>query len=213
MSTQRNNLSKSAKCLRIAVLLLLSTIASTTVMADDGGAWISLQANKGWQKGYGFVRLEFRSNQNFGQKEALFGVIGGGVKATPWLKTDLSYEYWNTTVSTHKAVFSATETLTRDALSISLREKLEFAYTPSLSTHSFTLRTRLRAQYNIPGSMFRPYAMAEVFSWKTWIRSLNYVGTEIAFNQHNVLDIFYMYHLPGGGEPVHVIGVGYVFNF
>lgn len=213
MITRRNNIPKSSKSLRLATLLLLTAITSTTVRADDGGAWISLQANKGWEKSYAFMRFEFRSNQNFGHKEAIFGALGGGIKATPWLKTDLSYEYWNTTVSTHKAVLCATGTLIRDALSISIREKLEFAYTPSLSSHSFTLRTRLRAQYNIPGSVFRPYAMAEIFTWKTWIRSLNYVGTEIAFDRHNILDLFYMYHLPNGGEPVHVIGVGYVYNF
>ena len=84
---------------------------------------------------------------------------------------------------------------------------------PAATSTSFTLRSRLRAQYRFPDSIFRPYLMAEIFSWTAWIRSLNYVGTELAFDKHHCIDLFYMYHLPNGSQPVHVLGVGYYFSF
>lgn len=183
--------------------------------ADDAGAWLTLQANKGWQKSYAFARLEHRSCETFNATDAWFTSVGGGYKFTPWFKGDVSYEFWNVGQGTkiHKAVFCGNATLAREGLAVSLKEKLEIAVNPAASSTSFTLRSRLRAQYSVPGSCITPYAMAEVFSWKDWIRSLNYAGCEIAINRHNVIDLFYMYHLPAGSQPVHVLGLGYYFNF
>ena len=179
--------------------------------ADDGGSWINLQMNKSWQKSYGFIRLEHRSNHNFSDTEAKFLAAGLGLKMTPWLKTDLSYECWdvNPDYLIHKAVLTSTGTLSRDGLAVSVREKLEF----TTNSNSFTLRSRLRGQYSIPGTSITPYAQAEVFNWKDWVRSLYYVGSEFRFGSNSMVDIFYLYHLPNGAEPVHVLGLGYYFNF
>lgn len=110
-------------------------------MADDGGAWLSLQVNKGWQNTYAFARLEHRSNNNFSSREAIFTSVGAGYKFAPWFKADLSYEYWdiNPDLNFHKAVLSGAATMTRDALSVSIREKLEFAVNPANQATSFTL--------------------------------------------------------------------------
>ena len=193
--------------------LLLSLILSAS--ADDGGAWLNVQLNKNWQKPYAFARLEFRSNNSFGSTEAVFTSVGGGYKFNDWFKADLSYEYWciNPQFHYHKAVLSGTGTMVRDGLSLSIREKLEFAVNPENRVSSFTLRSRLKAQYSIPGSVFRPYLMAEIFTWSGWIRSLNYVGAELPLNSHHCIDLFYMYHLPNGSQPVHVLGAGYYFSF
>ena len=197
----------------IVICLLLAVIPAA--FADDGGAWITLQANKNWQKPYAFARLEYRSNNRFGSTEAFFISVGGGYKITNWLKADLSYEFWdvNPHINLHKAVLSGTGTLAKDGLSVSLKEKLEFAVNPKDSSTSFTLRSRLRAQYNIPESIFRPYVMAEIFTWSSWIRSLHYIGTELAISKHHCIDLFYMYHLPNGSQPVHILGAGYYFSF
>lgn len=200
---------------RIILSICILFAAVPAAFADDGGAWLSLQVNKGWQKAYAFARLEHRSNNNFSSTEALFTSVGGGYKFTPWLKADLSYEFWdiNPNLNFHKAVLCGTGTMVKDGLSVSLREKLEFAVNPANSSTSFTLRTRLRAQYNIPESIFRPYVMSEIFTWSSWIRSLHYVGAELAIDKHNLVDLFYMYHLPNGGQAVHLLGVGYYFSF
>lgn len=200
---------------RIILLVCLIIAAIPSAVADDGGAWLSVQLNKNWSKPYAFARLEFRSNNKFKSTEAFFTAVGGGYKFAPWFKADLSYEYWriNPQINVHKAVLCGTGTLARDGLSLSIREKLEFAVNPESSDSNFTLRSRLRAQYDIPGGIFRPYLMTEIFSWSSWIRSLNYVGTEIAIGSHHCIDLFYMYHLPNGSQPVHLLGAGYYFSF
>ena len=193
--------------------MLLAAIPAA--IADEGGAWITLQVNKNWEKPYAFLRLEYRSNNNFRSNEAVFTSIGGGYTFALWLRADISYEFWKVfpQVTLHKAVLSGNASLVRDGLTVSLKEKLEFAVNPATTATSFTLRSRLRAQYRFPDSIFRPYLMAEIFSWTAWIRSLNYVGTELAFDKHHCIDLFYMYHLPNGSQPVHVLGVGYYFSF
>lgn len=198
----------------VAVIFFMAC-ACVESRADDGGSWISLQANKSWQKSYGFLRLEHRSFNSFSDTEAKFLATGLGLKLTPWLKADLSYEYWdiNNSVTMHKAVLSGTGTLSRGGLSVSVREKLEFAVNPATSSTSFVLRSRLRAQYSLPDSAFRPYIMSENFAWSSWIRSLYYVGTDIVLSQHSTFDLFYLYHVPAGAQQVHLVGIGYNFNF
>lgn len=201
------------KRLILTIATLLTVIPAA--FADDGGAWLNVQLNKGWQNTYAFVRLEHRSNNNFGSTEAIFTAIGYGYKFAPWFKADLSYEFWdiNPQINFHKAVLTGTGTMVKDGLSVSIREKLEFAVNPANTATSFTLRTRLRAQYNIPDSIVRPYAMSEIFAWSGWIRSLHYVGAELAIDKNNCIDLFYMYHLPNGSQPVHILGAGYYFSF
>ena len=200
---------------RMILALCAFLIAVPAVVADDGGAWLTLQVNKRWQKPYAFLRLEHRSKDKFSSTEAFFLSVGGGYRFVKWLNTDLSYEYWsiNPSLNFHKAVFSATGTLTRGDLSLSVKEKLEFAVNQKNSVTSFTLRSRLRAQYNIPETIFRPYLMSEIFNWSSWIRSLYYAGTELAIGKHHCIDLFYMYHLPNGSQPVHILGAGYYFSF
>lgn len=199
----------------VAAALALSVFTPFVSRADDGGAWLTLQANKGWKDCYAFGRLEYRAKNHFKSTDAWFLAAGGGYKFTPWLKGDLSYEYWDVNLGTsiHKAVLSATATMTRENLSVSIKEKLEFAVTPSKSATSWTMRSRLRAQYSIPNSIFTPYAMAEIFNWSSWIRSLYYAGAEMKLGTHSVLDVFYLHHLPAGAPAVHLLGVAYYFNF
>lgn len=198
---------------RLFSVLALALLIPTAALADDGGSWTSAQVNIGWQKSYAFARIEYRSKNNFSDTDATFLATGAGLKFTKWLKADLSYEYWqvNPEITMHKAVLTSTATLTRDALSVSVREKLEYAINPAASSTSLTLRSRLRAQYSL--GTFTPYAMAEVFNWSSWVRSLYYAGTEVKIGKHNVLDFFYLYHISAAAQPEHVLGVGYFLNF
>lgn len=207
--------STSARAAKLLLATLLFALFLTPAHADDAGSWTSIQVNKGLGRGYAFGRAEHRSNNQFSSTEAMFLVAGGGYKFTPWLKADMSYEYWNINLTTdiHKLVLCSTGTLARDGLSVALREKLELAYNPLVGTVSPTLRSRLRAQYAIPDHKLTPYIMSEIFTWNDWIRSLHYVGAEVPITPHHIIDVFYMFHLPAGAEPVHLLGLGYVFNF
>lgn len=200
---------------KLSLVFILALAFATAARADDGGAWINLQANFGWDKVYGFARVENRTFNDFSDREASFLAVGAGYKFGSWFKADLSYEYWDIAsgVTFHKAVLTDNATLTRENLSVSIRQKLELAVNPANSAKTLTLRTRLRGQYAFPNSHFRPYAMAETFNGSAWVRSLYYLGTEIVFGNHSMLDMFYLYHVPAGSAQEHVIGVGYYFNF
>ena len=207
---------------------LLSALALTAVQAgaqtpSDLGTWTSIQLVKSFGAPYAMARLEHRSFDSIRSTECWFGMVGGGYNFNSWLKGDLSYEYWSIPSAgrmiQHKAVLSFTETLKRDGLAVSLREKYELAYNPDAKSFSNTLRTRLRGQYKIPESIFTPYLMYEFFSLLdngSWVRSLHYAGTEISFGRGHSLDVFYLYHLYGkGGQTAatHVIGIGYNYVF
>ncbi len=199
-----------------AAALLLSVFAASAQEAvkDDAGAWINIQVNGAFGKAYTFARLEHRSNETFSNTECWFAVAGGGYSLTKWLKADANYEFWHLGEGNirHKAVVSTTGSINRSGLSAQVREKLELAYNPANGQWAPTLRSRLRTQYAIPNSAFRPYCMAEIFNWDSWQRSLYYAGTEITLNKSLFLDVFYLYHLPAIGRPVHTLGFGLYIN-
>ena len=179
---------------------------------DDAGSWCSVQVMKPIDKAFLTARLEHRSNSKFGNTECWFLATAAGYKFTPWLTTDLGYEYWSIGGNPcHKAVFGVTGAVRQGDLSVAWREKYELAFNPGKPGAS-TLRSRLRAQYIIPESAFRPYLMAELFSWDGWKRSLYYVGTDIVISKACSFDLFYCYHLQAAGPAVHTAGVGFTLT-
>ena len=211
------------KFVLILSVLALSATRASAQAATDLGTWSSIQLVKSFGAPYAMARLEHRSYDHAGSTECWFAMAGGGYNFNRWLKGDLSYEYWSIPSAgdlvLHKAVLSLTQTLGRDGLSLSLREKYELAYNPDAKSCSNTLRTRLRGQYKVPRSIFTPYLMYEFFSSfdsNKWVRSLHYAGTEISLGKGHSLDLFYMYHLYDKGgltAACHTLGIGYAFVF
>ena len=200
----------------LASLLLLAGSASAQTNTDLG-TWSSIQLVKPWAKPYLTARLEHRSFDHVTATECYFAALGAGTKVTPWLKADLGYEYWRVPsagdITINKATAGVTATMSREALSVILREKYELAFYAGGRT-SGTLRSRLRAQYVIPDSRFTPYMMYEHFQTigEGWQRSLHYVGTEIRLTRAQSLDLFYMYHLfpsTAGISACNVLGICY----
>ena len=206
----------------LAALGLFSARANAQSVSDFG-TWSSIQLIKSFGAPYAMARVEHRSYQNVSDTECWFAMAGGGYNFNSWLKGDLSYEYWSIPSAgymvQHKGVLSLTETLKREGLAVSLREKYEMAYNPASKSISNTLRTRLRGQYKAPDSIFTPYLMYEYFSsldGKGWVRSLHYAGTEISLGHGHSLDLYYMYHLydkAGLTGACHILGAGYNFVF
>ena len=213
---------KKAFVTLLSVFALFAASASAQTVSDFG-TWSSIQLVKSFGAPFAMARLEHRSYNHVSGTECWFAMAGGGYNFNNWLKGDLSYEYWSIPSAgdmvLHKAVLSLTETLKRDALSLSLREKYELAYNPGTKSFSNTLRTRLRGQYKAPESIFTPYLMFEFFSsfdTGKWVRSLHYAGTEISLGRGHSLDFFYMYHLFDKGgltAACHTLGIGYIFVF
>ena len=195
------------------IVFIVISMNSFAQKANDSGAWLNLQVNKGWEKAYAMARFEHRSNNNFGSTECMFVMAGGGYKFTPWLKADLSYEHWkiNPDITQNKLVLSTIGTLSRSGLSAQIREKLEYTFESS-GKAAWNLRSRIRVQYAFENSIFRPYIMSEVFNWNVWRRTLHYAGVELYVSKHSIFDVFYMYHLPNGGPAVHTLGLGYYLN-
>lgn len=203
--------------------LLLASPLTHAQSVSDFGTWSSIQLVKSFGAPYAMARLEHRSFDSVRSTECWFAMAGGGYNFNKWLKGDLSYEYWNIpsagNIIQHKAVLSLTETLKREGLAVSLREKYELAFNPASESISHTLRTRLRGQYKAPDSAFTPYLMYELFGsleGKGWIRSLHYAGTEINLGGGHSLDFFYMYHLYDKQSltgACHLLGAGYNFVF
>ena len=213
---------KKAFVTLLSVFALFAASASAQTVSDFG-TWSSIQLVKSFGAPFAMARLEHRSYNHVSGTECWFAMAGGGYNFNNWLKGDLSYEYWSIPSAgdmvLHKAVLSLTETLKRDALSLSLREKYELAYDPGTKSFSNTLRTRLRGQYKAPESIFTPYLMYELFgsfdSGK-WVRSLHYAGTEISLGGGHSLDFYYLYHLYDKGGQLaacHLLGIGYTFVF
>ena len=206
----------------VSAFLLLS-LNGNAQSVSDYGTWSSIQLVKSFGAPYAMARLEHRSFDHIHDTECWFAMAGGGYNFNNWLKGDLSYEYWSIpsagNMVQHKAVLCLTETLKRESLAVSLREKYELAYNPASQSFSNTLRTRLRGQYKAPDSIFTPYLMYELFGsldGKGWIRSLHYAGTEISLGGGHSLDFFYMYHLydkAGLTGACHLLGAGYTFVF
>ena len=206
----------------LSALMLLSAQVNAQSVSDLG-TWSSIQLIKSFGAPYAMARLEHRSYNSISDTECWFAMAGGGYNFNSWLKGDLSYEYWSIPSAgymvQHKGVLTLNETLKREGLAVSLREKYELAYNPSSKSVSNTLRTRLRGQYKAAESIFTPYLMYEYFSsldGKGWVRSLHYAGTEISLGSGHSLDIYYMYHLydkAGLTAACHVLGLGYVFVF
>ena len=210
------------------VLSILSALALFSAQSNaqsfsDLGTWSSIQLVKSFGAPFAMARLEHRSYDNIGSTECWFAMAGGGYNFNSWFKGDLSYEYWNIPSAgdmiLHKGVLSLTETLKREELAVSLREKYELAYNPDSKSITNTLRTRLRGQYKATDSIFTPYLMFEYFSsldGKGWIRSLHYAGTEISLGKGHSLDFYYMYHLYDKSALIgacHVLGAGYTLVF
>lgn len=191
----------------------LATGQNTLTEGCDFGAWKDVQVVGNFGKAYLVGRAEHRSNNTFKSTECWFMVACGGYRLTPWLSSDVSYEFWNIGGRAfHKAVLGASGTLREGGLSVTLREKYELCLSDGGYVGN-TLRSRLRAQYSPQSGALKPYLMAEIFTWDTWQRSLYYVGTDIRLGGCCSLDLFYLLHLPNGARAVHTLGAGINFNF
>jgi len=213
----------------LIITLLTACLSLSAQTKSDFGTWTSLQVVKVWKNQNGGVspyaqaRAEHRSFENASATESCFITAGGGCVFNKYFKADLNYEFWKlpgySNCTTHKGVVCLAGSITSGGLGFFLREKYEIAYTQELRTTTHTLRTRLRAQYDITNIRLTPYMMYEFFGSLTgagWLRSLHYAGAEFRFGKHNSIDIFYMYNLTAGADGKsgeHVLGFGYNLFF
>lgn len=216
----RMKIKNTILCLAAALVLGTTGISAQT---NDFGTWCSLQAIKIMGKGLATVRVEHRSYDKLSSTQNFFVVLGGAYNFTKWLQLEGGYEYWRIPAAgemqSHRAVLGLIGTVRREGLAVSFRGKYELCFNTVGQTPTGDTRWRLKAQYTFSENSFRPYLMYEMFNGfggKGWIRSLNYLGTEVSLDKHNSLDLFYMYHLyptASGIGSCHLLGAGYFFIF
>lgn len=193
------------------LFLALLTVANVTAYADDFGSWIDVQLNhKFSSKVYSSIRVEHRTKNDMKDLDVWFVRPTIGYNLTSWLKADLSYDFLRTTTTTtHRSLLGITGTLRQGNLSVSVKERWQYAYTPDSKTAANTLRSKFTASYAIPNSIFKPYVAMEVFTDKKWQKTRHYVGTDIKLSSQSSLDVFYLWHTFSDKEAKHIVGLGY----
>jgi len=195
-------------------ILLLLVSLSTAMAQSDFGIWSTVNVSKSWEKSYGYFLGELRTCDNSTKCDCFYTGVGWGYKFTKWLKSDISYEFWDYpgSQSKHKIVLHLHESIKSGDLAVLFREKYELVINPSGSLEN-NLRLRFRAQYSL--KRFVPYIMYEIFfgfEGRGWTQSRHYLGTDFKFSKNHSASIFYMYQLFPSKDS-NILGLGYTFSF
>ena len=200
----------------VALAFAMAAAGSAAAQDEDTfSSWNTIQLKKSWERMYATTRLENRTGDCFIVRQYV------GCKVMPWLKFDVAYDY----IAEHdgavkqRALASLTGTLKQGPLSVSVRERYVISFNrPDGSAEwdapTSVLRSKLTAKYAIPDSRFAPYLAVELFTWEKWKKTRHYAGTEIRIDEHNALDLFYMYYtFVGKSYAQHTLGAGWSLSF
>lgn len=200
--------------MRQFLFLTLLAVANVTAYADDFGSWIDVQLNhKFSNEVYSAIRIEHRTKNNMKDLDVWFVRPTIGYNLTSWLKADLSYDFLRTTTTTtHRSLLGITGTLRQGNMSMSIKERWQYAYTPDSKKAANTLRSKFTASYAIPNSIFKPYVAMEIFTDKKWQKTRHYIGTDIKLSRQSSLDVYYLWYTFADNTASHIIGLGYNLN-
>ena len=178
-----------------------------------------------------------RMHNNVSDLDKVISSVGINYKALPWLKVGASYgfvnvrdeEYDTKTKETlvewqnrHMVNVDVTGSYKVGRVKLSLRERVRFNFrTDSVNKYehsnpAISLRSRLKAAYDIRQCRWEPYAYVELYTtlnavtavpnykqyevaYKQYISRVRFsVGTEFKINNHNRLDFYYRFHMNQG---------------
>lgn len=148
-------------------------------------------------------------------------------------KGNIVEDYWQ---PRHRAYFSVAGQFKWHRFTFSLRERYQFTHHKSMwvkktsesgspkddefidSKNKNILRSRLKIDYSIRKSGFKPFISAEVYNN---INGFHYsktrltAGTEFKINRHNSVEAFYRYidRSDSDENGGHIIGIGYQYKF
>lgn len=176
---------------------------------------------------------QVRMHNNVSDVDKIVSSVGVSYKALPWLKVGASYNFvnardeetdalGNTTVewkTRHQANVDVTGSYKIGRVKLSLRERVRFNFrADSVNKYEhanpfITLRSRLKAAYDIRQCRWEPYAAVELYTtlnarnavpnyknyemaYKQYISRLRFtLGTEFKINNYHRLDIYYHFHM------------------
>lgn len=175
-----------------------------------------------------------RMHNNVSDLDKIISSVGVNYKALPWLKVGASYglvnvrdedidQKTNQTLvewkNRHLVNVDVTGSFKVGRVKLSLRERVRFNFrTDSINPYehadpAISLRSRLKAAYDIRQSRWEPYAYVEIYNtlnavdavpnykqyhqaFKQYISRVRFsVGTEFKINNYHRLDIYYRFHM------------------
>ena len=172
------------------------------------GDTVSQRQPSRWSVG---LRLEYRTCDLSRKTNLWFVRPSVGFRAAKWLQIALSYDYFcKATVGQHRALLDFTESIAREGLTVSLRERFIVAYAPDSDKWSWLVRPRLTARYHIGGTRLSPYMAFELYANRRWTMMHNFAGMGINLGKGSSIDLFYMFGLNRGTtRQDHIAGIGY----
>lgn len=200
------------KVLCILVFFVVSLPLYSQEKEEDNtfGGWEFLEIYHDFKDSDWFTSFYFEhANYQYKRLESWYARLMFGYKINSWLKTDVAYDFMQEPgFITHRAVADVTGTLKQGNLSVSLRERYIHSWSPEIGEQGDVLRSRLKTQYSIPNSRFKPYLAVEVFTWDKWKKTRHYVGTTYDINNHFEIEGYYIYYTFDGKPAEHVLGIG-----
>jgi hypothetical protein len=211
-------------------------ICTAAISAQDrAGGILSVDVTKKITRGLSLTfEEEYRIRENFSETDRFSHVLELSYKPFKFLKAGGAYNLirfnhenkgWETR---HRYYFYATGSLQVGRFKLSLRERFQSTYRPGVKETSeranpkLYLRSRVKAEYNIPESKFEPFVSVEIFHTlndpqrnKT-DRLRGIAGIAYKLNKKNSIRLYYRYtHHTDEEEDgnMHLIGAGYSFEF
>lgn len=200
------------KVLCILVFFVVSLPLYSQEKYEDNtfGGWEFLEVYHDFKDSDWFTSFYFEhANYQYKRLESWYARLMFGHKINSWLKADVAYDFMQEPgFITHRAVADVTGTLKQGNLAVSLRERYIHSWSPEIGEQGDVLRSRLKTQYSIPNSRFKPYLAVEVFTWDKWKKTRHYVGTTYNINNHFEIEGYYIYYTFDGKPAEHVLGIG-----
>ena len=191
-------------------LSLISIHAQEPAEENTFGGWEFLEVYHGFDNSPWFTSFYFEhANYQYKRLESWYARMLFGYKLISWLKTGIAYDYMQEPdYITHRVVAEVTGTLKQDNLTVSVRERYIHSWSPEVEEQGNVLRSRLKVQYTIPETCFKPYLAMEVFTWDKWKKTRHYVGSTYAINKKMEIEGYYIYYTFDGKPAEHVLGIG-----
>lgn len=244
---------------------LLGLTTTSLAQGNDFGMWYELGAEKKLSKKWSVgLDGEFRTRNNTRTADRWSAGINAEYKIVKGLKASAGYSFlydniieevtWNSSGDAkkwtpsywgarHRLNLSLTGSVSLNRLSLSLRERWQYTYSPESADRKYVfnynaddvvsgydmeavkgkakhvLRSRLQAEYDFPNWKFDPTASVEMFNDKNGIAKMRYqLGIDYKIKKQHIFSLTYRYQKISGDDDdreanSHIIGLGYKFKF
>lgn len=199
------------------ILMMAILLNSVTAVAQEKeveentfGGWEFFEVYHDFKDSGYFTSFYFEhANYHYKRLESWYARLMFGYKFNRWLKADVAYDFMQEPgFITHRAVADLTGTLKQGNLTVSVRERYMHSWSPEKNEQGNVIRSRLKVQYAIPDTRFKPYLAVEVFTWNVWKKTRHYVGTTYKINKAFEIEGYYIYYAFAGKPAEHVLGIG-----